>query len=878
MEGLATEFVGLHLRSPIIVGSAAITQDLDAMRRAEDHGAGAVIMKGLADVEAMRQSPSPRYALLERGRPGPPSRTFYSYEQASRWGPEEYADELRRAREALSIPVIANVDCLDLQNWIAYIGILDQAGVAAFEVNVSCPHGSVAFAGGDVEAAILDVVRELRAATTTPLIVKLTPQLTSPPTVVARLEELGVQGVTLFNRFTGLEVDVEAAEPTLHGGYAGHGGAWAKHFVLRWVSAIAPHTGLDVSASGGVTEAADAIAYLLAGAQTVQVCTAVYLQGYEVVERLNRGLQEYLERHSESLEAIRGRLAGRIKGLHEVDRRHTRIAQIEARGTPPCKARCPLGEDVQGYLSLLADGRPELALRLILRNHPFPASLGRCCHHPCEAECVRTGVDDPLQIAALKRYAADHGTDWGPQLPWPSGPCAGGPIGRDSGRPVGRGFHPAPEVAGCGPARVAIAGGGPAGLTCAYRLALAGHRCTVFEKLPVAGGMLAVGVPEYRLPPGVTASEVDRVRSVGVEIRTGVEVGKDVTVAQLRAEGYDAVFLATGAHIGRRLGMPGEDLPGVTDGVWFLRQRALGHPVAVGREALVVGGGDVAVDAARTAVRLGAQVTVVYRRTAAEMPARRAEVEEMLAEGVRLSERRQPVSISLAGDGRLQLTCAETQPEGADADGRRRFVPTGETTALGADTIIAAIGQQADLSVLAGLGEIRRGDWVAADPGTGATAVTGVFAGGDVVTGPGALVDAVAAGKRAAAAIGRFLRGEPAAAPDEALLPTVRAEDVIPALPILTRRQVMPQLAPDERRTTFAEVHLGLPEHLARAEAERCLDCGLCSRCGDCERLCPYRAIRRWGDLMTVLPECDGCGFCALMCRQEAIRMEPRPV
>ncbi|MCD6361993.1 MAG: hypothetical protein J7M38_14140, partial [Armatimonadetes bacterium] len=410
MPSLTIEFAGLELSSPIIAGSAAITKDTDMMKRAEDAGAGAVIMKGFSDIEDMRVSPAPRYRIIEHELGHRSAFTFYSYEQASSRDAEAYAEELARACEEIHIPVIANVDCQDTDSWVENTRIIAQAHPAAMEINVSCPHGSIAFSGQDVERRIVEVVEAVRATVQVPLIVKLTPQLTSPLNLVKRIEQTGVEAVTLFNRFTGLEVDVEAQKPVMHGGFAGHGGPWARNFVLRWVTAISPDTALDISASGGVAEGEHVVAYLLAGAQTVQVCTGIYLESYDILRRLNAQLLEYLERHElDSPQQLRGLITSRVVGLPDVDRRHLVVADIQPAGTPPCRAECPISEDVQGYINLIKEGRYDHALALIRQNHPFPGVLGRCCHHPCETRCTRGEADDAMSIAALKRFAADHG-------------------------------------------------------------------------------------------------------------------------------------------------------------------------------------------------------------------------------------------------------------------------------------------------------------------------------------------------------------------------------------------------------------------------------------------------------------------------------------
>ena len=824
------------------------------MRRAEDAGAGAVIMKGFSDIEAMRVSPAPRYRVIEHELADRDAFTFYSYEQASHFDAERYAEEVARTVEALSIPVIVNVDCQTLESWLKNTAIIAEAGPAAMEINVSCPHGSIAFSGEDVERRILEVVEGVRAQVDLPLIVKLTPQLTSPPAFVSAIEEIGAEAVTMFNRFTGLDVDVETGKPVMHGGYAGHGGPWARNFVLRWINTVSPQTGLEISASGGVSEAEHVLAYIMAGAQTVQVCTGIYLEGFEIVTRLNKQIEEFLQAHgSETVDALRGVMTERITPLEEVDRSHDIVAEIQPRGTAPCRWECPINEDAQGYLNLIAEGKYDHALRLIKQNHPFPGVLGRCCHHPCETECTRGDADDPISIAGMKRFAADFGGRYLPETPEPA-------ERRDE--------------------RVAVVGAGPGGLTAAYRLALEGYASTVFERLPVAGGMMSVGIPEYRLPRTVIEHEISEIEKLGVEIRTGVAVGEDVSLDDLREE-YDAVLLAVGGHRQRKLGVPGETLEGVVDGVDLLREHALGADPELGEHVLVIGGGDVAVDSSRVSARLTDRVTVAYRRRYEDMPCRRDEIEDALDEGVELVDQLQPTEI-VGENGRVVgVRFARTKVTPPDESGRAGFeVLEHETEIIPCDTVVIAIGQLPDIGWLkkVGLDSLCEGDRILADLDSGATCELDIFACGDCVTGPAALVEAVAAGKRAAFSIIDYLRGEEIARP-ETPLERVEPQDVIrDAEPvILTRRQRMTHRPAEERVRDFEEVALGFAEEVGQAEAARCMDCGRCSNCGDCVRVCPWRAISRVDDVTQVDPElCDSCGLCYLICPQNAIELVPR--
>ena len=483
----------------------------------------------------------------------------------------------------------------------------------------------------------------------------------------------------------------------------------------------------------------------------------------------------------------------------------------------PCKIACPAHIPVQGYIALIGKGKFQEALDLVRETVPFAGTLGRICYHPCEDICKRQEVEQPLAICALKRFVYDV--------------CSGGELPERAERVYEE--------------RVAIVGAGPAGLTAAYHLARTGYGVTVYEALPVAGGMLAVGIPEYRLPRDVLNHEIDFIRALGVEIRLGTPVGRDggPSLDDLRRE-YDAVFLAVGAHESRRLDIPGEDLEGVIHSTDFLRRLSLGEKVTLGRRVAVIGGGNAAIDAARSALRLGSEVTVVYRRSRAEMPAIPAEVEAAMEEGAKFHFLATPTRV-LEQDGRVVgMECIRMELGEPDESGRRRPVPVpGSEFTLDVDTVIVSIGQQPDLAPLAGA-EVTRWRTLAADQNTLATPVEGVFAGGDAVTGPAMAIDAMAAGKRAAETIHRYLRGQDLLVGRTFEWP--RPEEIEVTIPRgveLAERPEMSHLPLAERRTTFREVELGLTEEQAIAEAQRCLSCAVCSECLECVRACQAQAI-----------------------------------
>jgi len=512
--------------------------------------------------------------------------------------------------------------------------------------------------------------------------------------------------------------------------------------------------------------------------------------------------------------------------------------------TPPCNHACPAGEKVQGYLALVLAGDFEGAWRLLVEDNPFPSVCGRVCYHPCEEECNRGRFDQPLGIHHVERFLGDYAAEQGLKLPAPS--------------------ERRPE-------KVAVVGAGPAGLSCAYQLARRGYAVTVFEALSEPGGMLRVGIPAYRLPKDVLKREIAAIEALGVEIRTGMRLGANLSWDELAA--YDAVFLATGAHRSRRLGVPGEEATGVLHGVDFLREVNLGRKVALGKRVAVIGGGNTALDAARVALRLGASPFILYRRGREEMPATDEEVEEALAEGIEIRFLIAPVEV-LTRDGRVRgLRCVQMQLGEPDASGRRRPIPIpGSEFEMEVDTVIAAIGQEAELGFLPPDVAVEKGA-IRVDE-HGATSRAGLFAGGDATTGPGGMVvRAIGAGKRAALAIDCYLRGEEMPLPEEGHVVTF--EELNTAYFEPAERVTVLQLAPQERVRSFAEVNGGYDADMALAEAARCFSCGVCNRCDNCWLFCPDVAVILKDDGYEFNYDyCKGCGVCVSECPRNAISLK----
>ena len=560
----------------------------------------------------------------------------------------------------------------------------------------------------------------------------------------------------------------------------------------------------------------------VACAQCVEVCPANALKlGQKLCTTVNIAPAKYtkLSEHIVS------------KDAWNPDYRENREDTLPS-GTAPCKVACPAHVPVQGYLKLAAQGRYTEALELIKTENPLPAVCGRICNKRCEAECTRGGVDEAVAIDEVKRFIADH--DLKAET-------------RSIPKMLNQTGKPFEE-------KIAIIGAGPAGLSCAYYLAKQGYPVTVFDRNPVPGGMLTLGIPNFRLEKDVLNAEIDIIREMGVEFKCGVEVGKDVTIQQLREQGFKGFYLAIGAQKSSAIGIPGEELEGVFGGVDFLREVNLDKAPKVGKNVAVIGAGNVAMDVCRTAVRLGAENTyIVYRRSQAEMPADPEEVGEAMEEGVQFKFLSAPVEI-LGEDGKVCGLKVERMELGEpDEKGRRKPVGTGEFETIPVDTVIGAIGQKVDWGTLdVGALQTDKKGLAQADGLTYQTAEPDIFVGGDVYTGPSFAINAIAAGKEAAISLHRYVH------PGQTLTMgrdrrIYRALDKSAAQLSVggfdkEHRQVRGYNA--EKAKTFSDARVTFTEEQVRKETARCLGCGatkvdeyMCVGCGICTTRCKFDAI-----------------------------------
>jgi len=884
MPSLKTRLGNIELDNPIILTSGHASHRGDFLLKADRFGAGAVFMKsGLIEreydkvVEAVGGPVGPgQYPGYRPGFAKAGDGILIGAVGAGPTSIEEWAKWIKEHKNEFRGKIIGSVMAITLEGWAEGCKILEAAGVDGVEIVPPCPavYFDDRFKHMGLSTAFdpqltREICKAARAAVKVPLGLKMYALQFDPSMFGVAFEEGfdWLSAIFATPAMMASSIDLEKVDVILPTTIGFYGSMGAKFVGFMSLMEMAEHSDKwAVSANGGVQTWRDIVEFIMYGARSVQIMTTFMRKGFNIIPDMKQCILNYMEEHNfETIAEMRGIIVPKVLTFYETMKTYKEtkgeiVVQVDSEkcgcGTP-CEDACPIHMDITGYNALVGSGMFGEALNLIVESNPLPSVCGRICPHPCEDVCKRKDIrggkeaEDAVSIAAIKRFAADY--------------CAE------------HGIKPSIAVDQQKKEKVAIVGSGPAGLNAAYHLVRKGYQVTIFEALPVAGGMLAVGAPKHRLPREVLQRDIDFITGLGVEIKTNTPLGGDLSLDDIFKQGYQAIFIASGAHQGIKLGIPGEELEGVLEGVSFLRYINLGKQVTVGKKVVVIGGGNVAADVASSVLRLEGtkEVHLICLEKREEMPAFKEEVDLALEEGVVIHNSWGPQRI-IGKNGKvsgLEMVACK-----AVFDKKRRFNPAYipyESSTLEADTIIVAIGQASDLSFLPGDSQIWTTDrnTIVVNSLTAATSREGVFAGGDVVIGAGlgTAVDAMSAGKRAAVAIDKYIKGECMTAAD-INPPKERGE--IPRAEVMPEgvmRHPMPRRSIEKRRAGFAEVDCGYSQKEAVSEAKRCLRCD----CGFCVDTCFYDAVKIVDNKVSIIEDdCEGCGLCVCNCPKEALSLK----
>ncbi|MDF2672520.1 MAG: dihydroorotate dehydrogenase family protein [Clostridiales bacterium] len=809
---ISSSICGIKMQSPYILTSGPLSYAAEGLIRAHQAGCGAVVTKTIR-LGSGAINPVNHMSVLGKD----------SLINCEKWADTDrllwYEREIPMTKNAGAV-VIGSVGH-SLKEAQAIVQDVEKAGADIIEL--------VSYA----EETLLPMLDFTKNHVNIPVICKLSGNWPNAVSSATKCLEHGADGIAAIDSVgPTLKINIKEARPEVMSadGYGWMSGAAIKPISLRINSEIARnHPELKhLYGSGGCMSAEDAIEFLMAGCNNVGVCTVGILNDIDYIETMCYDLSRTLKRLGyNSLQDVIG------VALPNFPKKE-RISKLIFDYKPnyaPCQDICPAGVNVPQYIESVRKGQYLDAYNIVSNTNPFPAVCGRVCDHPCEAQCRRGEMDEPIQIRLLKRTAADKTYEaCGDNLPLPQ-------MEPQNGK------------------KVAVVGAGPAGLSAAYYLSKKGYKVEVLESNPVAGGMLAVGIPEYRLPKDILQKEIKRVERMGVNIRTGVNVGKDVTLGDLRSQGFDSILIAVGAQGGSSLNIPGSDL--AVSGIQFLKDVNLHTSGSLhGKKVVIVGGGNVAMDAARSALRIGSNdVTVAYRRTKAEMPAYPEEIVEAEKEGIKF--------LFLASPNKIEAGKFYYEPMKLgekDASGRRKPVPSGEPVAqVDADMVISATEQKVEADFMPQINSCTNYKYK--------TVENDVFVAGDCLTGPASVIGAIAAGRDAASEIDKNLSGNGKVVDSEKerslRLSIIQNES--------TPRKSSEFIDLKDRVPGFKEVELGLNEADCREEAGRCLKCG-CINCGKCVAVCAYDARKLEFPIMTVDQDaCRSCGCCVSVCPTGAL-------
>ena len=863
---------GIEFKNPFYVASGPTTKSVRQLVRIEETGWAAASIKLTID-PAPYINRVPRYAVFkDRGALCFTAEKRLEFSQ----GLKLVEESKKVLNDLLLMANITYAGDLGAEGWVNMAKKFEDVGADIIELNMCCPNmsynvqlssgsdDSTAYntgaSLGQHEAAVAEIVNEIKRSIKIPVFVKLTPEGGRIAQVAKTLYAAGADAVGgTANRLGIPPIDLDNPGMAAYHlqkeiSMSCHSGGWLKPLSLRDTFEIRKVNGPEprIMAAGGVRNYRDAIEMFMCGADLIGICSETLISGYDFIGGLISDLKKYMDEHGyrNTLE-MRDLVVPEIKTAPELTlyEGYARISEPEL--AAPCKAACPHNVPAQAYVRKVAQRKFREAFDLITLKNPLQSVCGWVCDHPCETECTRGVTGTAVPIREIKRFVLEYGRQ--------------------------KGWKPELKVHKKKNNKVAVIGSGPAGLSCAHSLAVAGYRVTVYEKENYLGGMLRFGLPRFRMSHEILDMEIESIRSLGVEFITGNALGIDFSIESLKSDGYEAIFLATGAHQGTHLNLAGEDKAGVIPALKFLKDVYDNKQPETGNRVVVLGGGNTAIDAARTARRLGAgQVYIAYRRTRDEMPALKAEIDEAEAEGVRIMYLVAPKSIESV-NGRISGIRMVTQVLGEkDLSSRRRpeEVDFAEFV-LPCDTIITAIGQNPDESSIGGVAVDRNG-MVIINRETAETNIKGVYAGGDNVN-VDSVISSIATGRRAACSIDRQISGNSAVLQYEPYHPVVDKETV------LRRNSYFSDNAPvdlytmdgQQRVQSFSPYYRTLTEQEAVAEAGRCLNCGCGEGCGICATICSDFAINlKSPDVWEIDKEdCVACGMCYNMCPNNNIEM-----
>ena len=864
---------GVTFRNPFYVASGPTTRNIKQLMRAEECGWAGASIKLIID-PAPYINREPRYGWFSK-------EGIFAFTAEKRLTPDQGLKLVEEARKKIKdFVVLANItyagDKSVEEGWGNLAKRFESAGANIIELNMCCPNMSFnlelsgqahkdgpktgASLGQDADAVgyITKVIKNLVSI---PVFVKLTPEGGKIAKVAKACFSAGADAVGgTANRLAISPIDIYNPLKSPYNlqeeqSLSCFSGEWIKPLALRDIYEMRKLLGMKpiITAAGGIRNFRDVVEMTLMGANIYGICTETIISGYGFLENLIEELKIYLEKMGySSLDEIRGMMVENIKSAEELTI-HKGYAKIKDTSlSAPCVVACPNFVPAQGYVMAVSRKNFRKAYDLVTSAGPFQTICGYVCHHPCESVCVRGDLDEPIKIKEIKRFILECGrkNNWKPDIK---------PESKKSDK-------------------VAIIGSGPAGLSSAYYLALAGYDTTVFEELEEPGGMLKYAIPRFRLPIDMVDYEIDIIKSLGVKIETGKKFPDDITISQLKKQGFKAIILAIGAQEGINLNVFGESAEGCLPALDFLMDFQNGRQYKIGERIAVIGGGFTAVDAARTSKRLGAkEVFILYRRTRDEMPAIPEEVIEAEEEGIKIMYLVSPKEILTKNGKVVGIRMVNHVLGEKDTSNRRRPVEVeGTEFTLKVDTVITALGQKIESNINFDGLKITRSGAFEHNKETGATNVDGIFVAGDAAVGASNIITAVASGRKAAISADKYISGE------NAVLESMKQLNPVEINSILQRTGNSKRLesikiyteSPEKRSENFDIYSRTLTEEEAVEEAKRCLNCGCGEGCFICLDICNSFAISNVGGKPFVdSDECVGCGVCVWRCPNKNIEI-----